>query len=84
MGQLVVNLPNRPEDEMIDCGVYGPRLNMHSYDIPGLEEDVVLGYPLAKGKKLPAYGESKATEAKKATEAAKKSLGTPEKEGDED
>ena len=37
MGQLVVNIVNRPEDEVIDCGAaFGMRLNMHSYDIPGL------------------------------------------------
>lgn len=57
MALLVVNCTNRPKDEIIDCGTFGMRLNMHSYEEPTLDENLVLGLPLDKGKKLPLYGE---------------------------
>jgi hypothetical protein len=55
MGTLAVNVINRPKDEIIDCGSLGMRLNMRSYDLPYLEEDVVVGFPLEGSKKLPVY-----------------------------
>lgn len=54
MGVLVVHCPNRPQDELIDCGVYGFRENMHSHNVDTIDKDVVIGAPLPSGKKLPA------------------------------
>jgi len=63
MATLSVNVLNRPHDEIIDCGPYGLRLNMKSYEIPG-DKDVVLGFPLENGKKLPVFQHSDDMDAK--------------------
>lgn len=55
MGVLIVNCPNRPKDEMIDCGVYGIFMNMHSHNVDVIDDEVLIGFPLEKGRKLPTY-----------------------------
>lgn len=55
MGKLVVHQPNRPKDEMIDCGIYGMYENMHTHEVPTVDGTLVLGPPLEEGSKpLPA------------------------------
>lgn len=57
MGVLIVNCPNRPKDEVIDCGVYGLHLNMHSHNIDAINGELVIGFPVEKNQKLPIFHE---------------------------
>lgn len=65
MGILIVHCPNRPEDEMIDCGAYGIYMNMHSHNVDALSDDVLIGVSLDKGKKLPLYSGNEKEDAEK-------------------
>ena len=58
MGVLIVHCPNRPEDEVIDCGVYGMRRNMRSHNIDEISGEVVVGITLDRGQKLTMSGDS--------------------------
>lgn len=65
MGTLIVHCPNRPGDEMIDCGPYGIYMNMHSHNVDAIEDDVLIGLPLDKGQKLPLYSGNDEEDAEK-------------------